>query len=104
MDLNAGKRTRLSFGDAGTNQLLQGGGVVVFEALDVGAAGASTWKRCRRNERERRLKTLQGRHTYDYGRVIERVTDDEAAFADEGGYDGAVCGKAHSENNGSGFA
>lgn len=72
----------------------------MLEALDVGAAGACAWTGGRRKQRENRLKLLRRWRTYDYGRVIERIADDEAAFADERGNDGAVCGEAHSENNG----
>ncbi len=47
---------------------------------------------------------VRGWCTNDDGGVIERVADDEAAFADEGGDDCAVGREAHAENNGGRFA
>ena len=47
---------------------------------------------------------VRGWCTDDDGGVIERVADDEAAFADEGGDYCAVGCEAHAENNGGRFA
>jgi hypothetical protein len=49
-------------------------------------------------------KKLGGGSTDNDGRVVERITDDKAAFASKGWDDCTVGGEAHAENDSGGLA